>query len=297
MSIRSMTGFGRATHSVQGMTLSVSLKSVNNKGLDLRVFAPHSWGALEPHIAKLIKSRLHRGRVDVHVDLGHHSAVDLFIDEEAFSAVCVRLQDLARKEGLAVPVRLEEVLAFRKSFELKRSYGATGELSWEDVRESFERALDRLMESREVEGGTIAKDLGAYRQLLSESVERIHKMRPTLLDDYRSRLKARLEEVVARQGVVHIEDARVAQEVILLADRCDIAEELQRAAAHLDRLLGLLNMVSPEPFGKKLDFYLQEMIRETNTMASKSHFAELTEVVVGMKSIIERMREQAANVE
>ena len=124
----------------------------------------------------------------------------------------------------------------------------------------------------------------------------VQTLRPQLLEAYRARLRARLVEVMDQESI-SLDPQRLAHEVILFADRTDVAEEIDRAGAHLIVLRGLLEAQQPEPVGKKIDFYLQEMIRETNTMASKCQSAALTEVIIAMKTLIEQLREQAANVE
>lgn len=297
MSIRSMTGFGAARAAIHGWHVKVELKAVNHKGLDVRVSAPRSWSWFEARAIKKIKRRLRRGRVSVNVEVGRdlsEANAGLAIDEDAFGRVVARLQQLSDEYGLGEhQVTLAEVLTYRSLFELSDSDVTI------DDEEPFlvvvDQALDAFDASRLDEGETIAADLSGHIEALAALLARVEELRPQLLGDYRERLTARLDELAEVHGV-SIEPERVVQEIILFADRSDIAEEIQRAGAHIDRLRQLL-AEEQGPHGKKLDFYLQEMIRETNTMASKSNFSELTAVVVEMKSHVEQMREQAANVE
>lgn len=296
MSIRSMTGFGHAEGSSQGWAFKVELKAVNHKALDVRVNAPRDWSWVEPVALGLIKQSLKRGRVSVSVDVRREVAegsAGVSIDEAAFAAVVGQLEHLAKMNGLAPDVRLSEVLAFRSRFEL--SDAATLPEDHEPFVGVLADAISNFDQTRVEEGATILAFYGEQLDHLDATLARIIELRPKLLEDYRERLIARLTELGKAHGL-DLEQERIIQEVIHFGDRTDIAEECQRAGAHLVRLRELI--VEPDgPHGKKLDFYLQEMIRETNTMASKSNFSDMTALVVDMKTRIEQMREQAANVE
>lgn len=298
MSIRSMTGFGEAQGRVGDALVRVTLKAVNHKNLDVRIRTDRSWSWLEPHLLTMCKARLERGRVDVSVEVERASVGDattqLPIDEVALKAVAHRMQVLAREAGMSSTLTWRDVLAYRDLFEQT----SEAPIAARDPRACMAiatRACDAFIHARQTEGQTIDDMMRASLDMLSRGVDQITAMRPQLMDAYRERLSERLRDLLEREGVA-TEDGRIAQEVIIFADRTDIAEEIQRARAHIDRLSGLFED-APVPMGKKLNFYLQEMIRETNTMASKSNFSDLTEVVVDMKTTVERMREQAANVE
>ena len=296
MSIRSMTGFGHAEGSSQGWSFKAEIKAVNHKALDVRVNTPRDWSWVEPAMLGLIKKALKRGRVSVSIDVRREAAEassGVSIDEAAFAAIVSQLKHLAEVNGITPDVRLSEVLAFRSHFEL--SDAATLPEDHAPFLEILAAAISSFDQTRVEEGATI---LAFYREQLDHldaTLEQIIALRPKLLEDYRARLIARLTELGEAHGL-DLEQERIIQEVIHFGDRTDIAEECQRAGAHLVRLRKLISV--PEgPHGKKLDFYLQEMIRETNTMASKSNFSDMTALVVDMKTRIEQMREQAANVE
>ena len=297
MAIQSMTGFGAARGIAPGWRLKVEIKAVNHRGLDARVHAPREWAWLEARIVRRLKERLRRGRVNVSLELspdqGDGPGGLTLLDEEAFGAVARRLKGLAISHGLAADVRLSEVLVYREVFERQAA-----DLEIEDEAPFMavvDEAIDAFVASRRQEGQAIAADLTGHLEALDELLAHVRRRRPELVEGFRGRLTERLEELAQAHGV-ELEPERVIQEVLLFAERSDIAEEIQRAGAHIERLSELLER--PEgPHGKQLDFYLQEMIRETNTMASKSNFAELTDLVVSMKSHVEQMREQVANVE
>lgn len=298
MSIRSMTGFGEAQGRIGDALVRVTLKAVNHKNLDVRIRTDRSWSWLEPHLLKMCKARLGRGRVDVSVEVERMSVADTTtqvpIDEVALKAVAHRMQVLARESGISSTLTWRDVLSYRGLFE-RPAEVPTSVRDPEGCMVIATQACDAFLQSRETEGQTIDDMMRASLEILSNGVDHIVTMRPQLMEAYRARLSERLRDLLEREGVV-TEEGRIAQEVIVFADRTDIAEEIQRARAHIERLGGLFENAH-KPVGKKLDFYLQEMIRETNTMASKSNFSDLTEVVVEMKTTIERMREQAANVE
>ena len=298
MPIHSMTGFGEAQGRVADALVRVTIKAVNHKNLDVRVRTDRSWSWLEPHLLKMCKARLGRGRVDVSVEVErastHDAPTQVPIDEAALKAVAHRMQVLARESGMSSTLTWRDVLAYRGLFEQTPEVTVVTR-DPEACMAIAAQACDAFIQSRRTEGQTIDQMMRDSLKILSGGVDQIATMRPVLMDAYRERLSQRLRDLLEREGVI-TEDGRIAQEVIVFADRTDIAEEIQRARAHIERLSGLFESAGG-PVGKKLDFYLQEMIRETNTMASKSNFSDLTEVVVEMKTTIERMREQAANVE
>jgi len=295
MAIHSMTGFGAAQAVVEGWRIKVELKAVNHRGLDARVNTPREWTWVEARALGLLKSELHRGRITMHIEISRElsGALSLGIDEDAFGQVVSQLKGLLDRHGLSGELQFSDVL------ELKSLFTGQSDSAQVEDEAAFDavisEAIARFNQTRLEEGATIAKDLRAHREALVANLEKVKVLRPKLLADFRERLTARLEEL----GEIHsveLDQERIIHEIIMFTERSDIAEELQRAGAHLDRLGELLES-EEAPLGKKLDFYLQEMIRETNTMASKSNFSDLTDVVVQMKSSIEQMREQAANVE
>ncbi len=298
MSLRSMTGYGASVVELSGWRVRVWCKSVNHKSLDVRVQLPRGWGELEPRVLAKARARLARGRVSLHIEAERHTeasgGLGLGVDEARFGQVRAELSALSRSHELGDAVTWETMLSFRHLFLVAQD--AAQAPAWEDLEGVVDEALCAFVETREREGAAIAEDLGGHLETLRAGLASVVEMRPALLEGYAGRLQARVTELATREGVI-VDPERLAQEAVWMTERADIAEELQRAGAHLVELGALLETCGDEPMGKKLDFYLQEMIRETNTMASKSNFSALTAVVVDMKTAIERMREQAANVE
>lgn len=302
MSIQSMTGYGSAEGHLQGWFLKVSARAVNHKALDVRVNCPREWAWFEPHIVKLVRGCMSRGRVDILVEARASFEQDvqgvgpLRIDERALGALVSQLKALGHAHGIEATVGWAELMPYRRLFEQAELQESGQDQDAEHFIPLVQEALDRFVTSRLQEGETIAQTMLGYLDFLAAGVARVEAIRPELLEGYRDRLKARLVEILEHDQIA-LDEQRLAQEVVIFADRTDVAEEIQRANAHIVRLQQLFKSTHTEPVGKKVDFYLQELIRETNTMASKSNFSDLTELVVQMKSVIEQMREQAANIE
>ncbi len=301
MPLQSMTGYGMANEQVTGGFLRIEIKSVNHKSLDIRMSAPRALGQWEAKLQGAIKQRIGRGRLSVQCDYVQSageadSAAALGIDEAKFGKVVKQLQGLKERHGLSGVIGFRELEPYRSLYQLDGSQASSAEeLTWEEIGKVLSLALDRFEQTRRDEGAGIEQMFRGHLAELAQRREALIELRPRLLEGYHERLTERLNTLSESHGL-ELDQERVISEVNYFTERTDIAEELQRSGAHIERLLGLLD-VSGEALGKKLDFYLQEMIRETNTMASKSNFAELTGHVVEMKARVEQLREQAANVE
>lgn len=287
---------------VGGYVVRVDCRGGNHRGFDLRVHAPSELRWVEEHTTNLLKDRIVRGRVEVRIEI--QASIDggpgfRAIDEERFREVAQRLQALARANDLAGPVSMEAVLAFQSYFERSTSKMIGAEHA-EDMIVVVTAAIDEFVTSRENEGRGIATDMMRHLGVVKSSLTKVRELRATSAEELRLRSRERLQKVLADFEIEGVDENRVAQEIAIFVDRGDIAEELQRAGAHIERLEAMLSVNDDEHrdgVGKKLDFYLQEMVRETNTMGSKSQHAALSDLVIEMKSRIEKMREQAANIE
>lgn len=296
MPLKSMTGFGAAREESSGWGLRVEIKAVNHKSLDVRINAPRGWGEFEAKVLTMVRERICRGRMTLTIEASAQAPADgalLGVNEARLEQVIDQLRGIQSRHGLAGELTLSELEPYRHLYMLKEPERAP--VTWEQLSPVVDAALTAFDAARCGEGETILELFQGHLAKLGQARERLVELRPVLLEGYAERLRERLLELSERHAL-DLDQERVIQEVNHFADRTDIAEELQRAGAHLERLCGLLD-VEGEPHGKKLDFYLQEMIRETNTMASKSNFSDLTQIVVEMKSWVEQLREQAANVE
>jgi uncharacterized protein (TIGR00255 family) len=287
-----MTGFGAGRGASGTEELDVEVRSVNHKFCEVKVRAPRELGALEIDAAKLVKERLARGGVDVAIrrpggSTGLAPRIDLALAESYARA----FREIQARLGLGGEVRLADVVGADGVVRLEERT-IDLDAAREALRRALGAALDALVEMRAREGQALARDLGGRLDLLEGLVGRVEALGPQALEHHRARLAERVQELA--RGVP-VDPARLEQELVLLADRTDVTEEVTRLRSHLAQARALLKLA--EPAGRKLDFLVQEMHREVNTIGSKSQSAELGAVVVSMKAEIERMREQVQNVE
>lgn len=286
MSLSSMTGFGEASATEGDWTLRVTLRSVNHRQLDVRAALPGELSATEPKLLELVKSRLRRGRVDMKVSA---TRAELGAEEE-LAAAAERLRSVAESFDLP-PITISDLLRFSQ-FGGARSESTVGTAA---IIHCAEEALDALCEFRSREGRALQEFFEGHLESLSVLLTSIEGAAAGDIERHRTRLGARVAELL---GDGHVLDAaRLEQEVVLIAERSDITEEIARATEHVRALRSLVEDHLSIAKGKRLDFLLQELIRETNTMASKSVSATITHLVVEAKTAIEQLREQALNVE
>jgi uncharacterized protein (TIGR00255 family) len=295
MPIRSMTGFAQAKGQVDGgPAFSLSVKSVNHRFLDLHFRLPSNTDALEMHLRRILKEKLARGHVDVNLSFEEAGAAPLRLNRQLVSAYVQAFRAAAIEAGIAAEPDLNAIL---------RLPGALDSASAPDEEEltpavlsALEHVLDQLNRMRDEEGRGMERELRERMASLRSACTEVRKHRETVLKTYAERLKSRMQEWL-NTGV---DQDRIVQEAALLADRSDIQEELVRLENHVDHFLGLLDAKGEA--GKKLDFLLQEMNREANTLLSKTSglagdAVRITEAGLVMKSDIEKAREQVQNIE
>lgn len=299
--ICSMTGYGRSSTRLGNWQFEIECRSVNHDRLSVRIDAPDELGWLRARFRKRLGERLNRGRIDVCVRLQPASSSDESaafdrIDPGRFEAVVDELKRLADEHVLETPVSLVAAMEYRPFFE--RTGGDV--LSEEDgaaVVEVFDEALTSLIEGRRSEGASIQRQLEEQLRGLTAKLGDVQSLRADEKATAKTRAEQRLRTALEQFDLDEIDEGRLTQEVAYYVEKGDITEEIERARAHIEQLEALLESAGGEAVGKKIDFYLQELIRETNTMGSKSRHAGLTDRVIEMKSIVEKMREQVANVE
>jgi uncharacterized protein (TIGR00255 family) len=290
--IRSMTGFGAGRRASGGEELAVEVRSVNHKFCEVKVRAPRELGALEPVAARMVKDRLARGGVDVALRrTGPGGSMAPRVDAALAEAYARAYAEVQARLGLKDPIRLSDIVSSEGVIRLDERE-ADLEASRAALELALGAALDALVAMREREGEALAADLEARLATVEGLVARVEELSPQAVEHHRARLAERVLELT--QGLP-LDPSRLAQEVALLADRSDVAEEITRLRSHLAQARQLL--AGREPSGRKLDFLVQEMHREVNTIGSKSQHAELSGLVVSMKAEVERMREQVQNVE
>ncbi len=291
--IKSMTGFGRGESEAEGRHIEVEVKAFNHRYCDVVPHLPRTLSVLETRVRNLIRERFSRGRIEVSAqfddasDAGQKLELDLPLAKEYYSA----LKTLQESLGIPGEVRLETLTAFREIF-ARKEVERDLEKEWALLLPALEAALNGLEEMRTQEGIALEKDFSQRLTLVGNMLAEIEQKSPAVLQASRDRLAERVQEL---SGGVEIDPARLAQEVAFLAERSDITEELVRARSHLARFRAILSQ--SEPAGRKLDFLLQEMNREVNTIGSKANDAGIAHVVVGIKSELEKLREQVQNIE
>jgi len=300
--LRSMTGYSRAQHEEPGLRVVVSVKSINHRFLDLQLRLPPGLDALEPVLRNLIKEHITRGHVEVQVNVDCCGQATLEIDRKLVEAYLGAIQDLRREFGYASEPDLVALLRIPGMVT-----SANGDIPAEllpRIQKTLEAvtqtALVQLNEMRGREGYSLEQDVRARLARLAILVDQVLGLAQDAPSFYRRCLERRLSEMLGSSGRTEVDAGRLAQEVAFLASRLDIAEELTRFRSHLDQIHELL-AEGPE-VGKKLDFLLQEMNREANTMLAKTTDVpevgvEITKHAIEMKAEIEKLREQAQNIE
>jgi uncharacterized protein (TIGR00255 family) len=292
--MKSMTGYGRGAVVEQKFAVTVELKTVNNRFLDVSLRMPGDMQPLEATIKRLIGNRLSRGRVEVNVQIDRTEEISYELNRPliaGFLSAMKQMQEefsLPGEPDLNVVARLPNVIQPKKS-----------ELSVElivAVEQAVDCALDDLDKMRGNEGDMLKADLALHLDAIEKLMPSIEKESENVADEYRQRLTKRIGELLAKsESQIELDQARLAQEVAFLSDRSDISEEISRLRSHIDHFRGIMN--EEKEVGKRLDFLTQELNREANTIASKTNNLVVKENALAIKSEIEKIREQVQNAE
>jgi uncharacterized protein (TIGR00255 family) len=295
--IKSMTAYGRGEVETPLQKWVVELKSVNHRFLELALNLPRRFWALEDRFRKLIKSRVARGRVDMQLSWENleEQSVTLRLDKAMVAGVREVLEQIRLAGSTPESLKLEHFLHFSDLLVGKEQANQDLELeaTWETASQAVNRALDHLEEMRLTEGAALAADLSGRLEDIRREVSRIVEQAPRLPELWREKVAARLAELFPEGSPV--DETRLAQEVAFMAERRDVAEELARLESHLSQFQATL--VSEGPVGRKQEFLLQEMLREANTIGSKSGDLAISQAVLEIKGSLERLREQVQNIE
>jgi uncharacterized protein (TIGR00255 family) len=290
--IRSMTGFGAAAGSVGTARVSVELRTVNHRFFNPSLKLPSELSRWEGEVREALRRAIARGHVTLVARMEREAAGDAVVDERRFAEALETLRRLQRVHGLDEVVSLATVLRMPEVVRSERAgeMGGTAEELVGVVRQ----AIAMLTSMRESEGARLGTVLAERIAVVEQALERIAARAPERIVAERERLRAAVSELV---GSATIDDQRVAQEVAMLADRLDVAEEIDRFRAHISAFRDTLQRGDTEPVGKRLAFLLQEMVREANTTGSKARDAVMTHDVVAVKEELERIAEQVENLE
>lgn len=291
--IKSMTGYGRGENEALTKSFNVEIKSVNHRFCEVVVRLPKYYVALEDRIRKQIQERVSRGRLDVFVTVENHGqgTKTIRVDKDLAIAYYSALEEL--REGIGIEgkpsvidiARLPEVISIE---EVQDDL----EQLWPALSQAVDQALAQLVDMRATEGQRLSEDLHKRVARLEEYTEGIAGRAPAVVTEYKDKLQQRLKELVPE---VAVDENRIAAELAIFADRCSISEELVRLRSHFQEMRNTLN--SDESVGRKLDFLVQELNREFNTIGSKSNDLNISSVIIKAKSEVEKIREQVQNIE
>ena len=292
--LHSMTGFGDAQVEEGGLVYHVEIRSFNQRYFKPTLHLPDEFGYLESDVERLLRSLLTRGSVTLRLyvrALGSQAAVE--INQPAVQAYVAQLREAAGEDerltiDLATLLTLPGVCQTPELTEGQRAQ------RWQMVERLTQQALQKLIAMRAAEGQALAADLKRHCATIASALAAVRARAPVVLTEYRDRLKARITELIADSSVRLAEDD-LLKEVSIYAERSDISEELSRLAGHLEQFLAVMD--SREPPGRKLEFIAQEMLREANTMGSKTGDAQIARQIIEVKSAIDRIKEQVANAE
>lgn len=290
----SMTGFGEARMQAQDLSISVEIKSVNNRFLKIIVKSSEAYQRLDTEIERLLRESLKRGTVQVQLQIHRQPQPDDYqINVIALRTYHEQLRQLSTDEGLPSDITMSTLLTLPGVAEDQpmRSYE---EEHWERIVPVFGEALKRLQTMRADEGSKMSKELQSLAAFLNDRLELIKAHAPSVAKEYHKRLHEKLQNVLAEYAIT-LDAGTLVREVAIFADRSDIHEEMTRLGSHLEQFLSFLH--EKESTGRKLDFLIQEMNREVNTIGSKGNDILITRHVVEMKGAIEKMRELIQNVE
>ncbi|MCU7960158.1 MAG: YicC family protein [gamma proteobacterium symbiont of Bathyaustriella thionipta] len=287
--ICSMTGFASIDHELDGIRLMWEIRSVNHRYLDISIRLPDAWRALEPEVRQLASRVFRRGKIDCSLRISELDDADaeICIDEQKLQQLVKAVRSVSDKLWDATPLSTLDMLKWPGVVQQRELSAATLRPA---LLKLLQQGVDSLYESRLREGDALCEALLSRVTVLQQLIEQAEASLPEVLKQFRLRLQARLQELAAE-----IDEQRLAQEMALLAQKLDVSEEIDRLRTHLFEIERLLQQGGV--LGRRLDFLMQELNREANTIASKSADAGLTQLAVEMKVSIEQMREQVQNIE
>ena len=291
--VKSMTGYGRHESVLHGRTLVIEVKSVNNRYLDCNVRLPRVYICAEDGVQRRVKEVISRGKVDVYVNMENNTeeAVSVTLNQPVAAGYMEALRKMAETFGLAPAVSIDLLSKFPDVFKVDKVPEDLEELT-ADIHAVTEEALRDFDAMRCREGEKLEADLLGRLDTLEDFTHQVEQRSPQTVADYRARLTAKLQEVLADR---QLDESRVLTEAAIFADKVAVDEETVRLHSHIAQFRDML--AGGSPIGRKLDFLIQEMNRETNTIGSKCNNLEISTIVVNMKAEIEKIREQVQNIE
>lgn len=290
--IKSMTGYGRGKSEIDGREYVVEIKTINHRYNDVSIKMPRYLSFLEDRIRQYVTKSILRGKVEVLVSVNNisSSSKNIIVDKELAGEYISEMRELIKMYGLKDDISVSSLM--RLPDIITSSDIEDEDAYWNAIKVSLDLALQTLIEAKENEGDRLKKDIECRLEKISEYVDIVEEKSANLLEEYKAKLINRINELGANNI---IDENRIGIEVVLFADKSSICEEVTRLKSHIDSLKKMLD--TSGPIGKKIDFLVQEMNRETNTIGSKANSIGITNYVVEMKNEIENIREQVQNIE
>ncbi len=290
----SMTGFGRGEYKDDNYYFLVECKTINHKYCDINIRLPRKISFLEDKARNFVKNHIKRGRVDIYIklDLLGSEDVNLKFDESLANQYVNILKEIRDKYDLVDDISVMNIAKFPEIIKTEEKE-EDEDLLWSMLSKALEQTLVNLTEMRSEEGKILANDVLERCEFLRNIIEEVEKYSYTVVLDYKEKLNNRISEILENPSLV--DENRLAQEVAIYADKSSITEEIVRFKSHIEQLKSTI--VKNESIGRKIDFLIQEMNRETNTIGSKSSDLNITNLVVEIKSELEKIREQIQNIE
>lgn len=292
--IRSMTSFGRS-NSEEGKkrVFTVEMKSVNSRYLDVNIRMPKSIISLEEEIRKMISNSLNRGKVDVFINIKNYNegAGVPKVDINLAQGYLQCLKEIEEKLNIKNDISVMQIARFPEVITMIEEEDKIDEI-WEELKPLISSSLDMMINMREVEGEKLKEDILIKINQIEDLVSKVEEFADSIPRVFKQKLEERLKDLL---GNVEVDENRIATEVCILADKATVDEEIIRLNSHINQVRETLKL--NEPIGRKLDFIVQEMNRETNTIGSKSSDIKMTNIVIDIKNILEKIREQVQNIE
>lgn len=291
--LRSMTGYGRAQKILNGRDISVEIRSVNHRYYEYTSRIPRTYSYIDEKLKSLLKSAISRGKAEVSVTINNIEGKDaqIAINKDIAEGYVAALRSISEELGLKDDLVLSKLIKIPDIFNIQKTPDDEEQIC-ADVSEVTSEALERFVVMRETEGERLKKDILEKADFIIERVGMVEAQSPVTVEAYRNRLYKKLSEVLADKN---IDEQRIITEAAIFSEKIAVDEETVRLRSHIAQLRDILE--SNEPVGRKLDFIIQEINREVNTIGSKAQDLRITKIVVDMKSEIEKIREQIQNVE
>lgn len=291
--LKSMTGFGRAVCEIDGFVICVELKSVNHRYFEFSLCCPRQYGFIEDKLKSYINSRVERGKVEcsVSIEALNTDSADVAVNHTLAAAYVRALRELCSEYSLKEDFGASTLSRFQDVLVVKKTQEDEDKI-WSLVKSVASQAADRFIQMRSAEGERLFNDIFSRTETILDNVSYIESRSPETVREYNEKLVARVHEII---GDAALDENRILQEVAIYADKVAVAEETVRLRSHIDQLRSLLN--SDSAVGRKMDFIVQEINRETNTIGSKCSDVDIARRVVDTKAEIEKIREQIQNIE